>query len=76
MHNWYGIETEAEFRRQEWQRTIEADARAALAQSGRVERGGWRLPQFSLARLRSLVAPRLPFGAPVAPRRPAVYSPK
>ena len=76
MHNWYGIETEAEFRRQEWQRTIEADARSELARSGSAERGGWRLPHVSLARLRGLSAPRLPFGAPLAPRRPAAYSPK
>ena len=74
MHNWYGIETEAEFRRQEWQRAIEADARVALARAGRVERRGWRVPQFSLARLRALSAPRLPFGSSLGPRRAAAYS--
>ena len=76
MHNWYGIETEAEFRRQEWRRAIEADARAALADSGNAERGGWRMPHVSLARLRGLLSPRQPFGASLTPRRPAAWSPK
>ena len=76
MHNWYGIETEAEFRRREWQREIEAETRAAEARAGRAERRGLRLPHFSLARLRGLGAPRLPFGAPLAPRRAAALSSK
>ena len=76
MHNWYGIETEAEFRRQEWQRMVEAEAGAALARSGGEQGRGWRLPRVSLARLRSLVGPRLPAAAPLTPRRPAAYSTK
>ena len=31
MQNWHAIETETAFRRQEWERTAAADARAALA---------------------------------------------
>ena len=75
MHNWYGIETEAEFRRREWQRAIEADARAAQASAGRAESRGFRLPHVFLARLRALGTPRQPFVSPVAPRR-AAYSSK
>jgi hypothetical protein len=76
MHNWYGIETEAEFRRQEWQRIVAAETRAAQASAGQTGSRGFRLPQFSLARLRSLGAPRLPVGSSLAPRRAAAYSSK
>ena len=76
MHNWYGIETEAEFRRREWQRAIEADARAAQASTGRARSRGFRLPHLSLARLRALGAPRLPVGSPLSPRRTAAYPTK
>src|SRR3954470_12862047 len=31
MNNWYAIETETAFRRREWQRAVEADARAVQA---------------------------------------------
>jgi hypothetical protein len=76
MHNWYGIETEVEFRRQEWQRAIAADARAAQALDGRAGRRIFRLPHMSLARLRALGAPRQPFASPVAPRRAAAFPTK
>jgi hypothetical protein len=76
MHNWYGIETEAEFRRQEWQRAIEAEERAAQACAGRVASPRFRLPRLSLARLRGLGTPRLPATSPVAPPRAAAYSSK
>jgi hypothetical protein len=33
MHNWYHVETEAQHRRQEWERAVEAEAQAALARS-------------------------------------------
>jgi hypothetical protein len=33
MHNWYYVETEAQHRRQEWERAVEAEAQAALARS-------------------------------------------
>ncbi len=75
MHNWFGIETEAEFRRQQWQRAIEAEERVAQARAGHAASPKFRLPHLSLARLRALVAPRLPDTAPVAPRR-AAYSSK
>jgi hypothetical protein len=31
MHNWYYVETEAQHRRQEWERAVVAEAQAALA---------------------------------------------
>ncbi|MBA2598539.1 MAG: hypothetical protein M3Q50_11190 [Chloroflexota bacterium] len=77
MVNWYGIETEAEFRQQEWQRMVEADTRAAEAIAGskrdRARTGGPRLPHLtlSLASLRALAAPRLRFASPLGPRRTA-----
>ncbi len=67
MNNWYTIETEAEFRRREWQRAVEADARAAQARptNGRLR---WpRIPQLTLANLRSLVLPRPSFSARLEP---------
>ncbi len=76
MHNWYGIETEVEFRRQEWQRAIEAEARAAQALDGRTGSRRFRLPHLFLARLRALGAPRQPFVSPVAPRRAAAFPTK
>jgi hypothetical protein len=33
MHNWYYVETEAQHRRQEWERAVVAEAQAALARS-------------------------------------------
>lgn len=72
MNNYYTIESEAEFRRREWQRVVEADARAAQAspRNGRKHRP--HLSQLSLASLRSLVVPRLPFSSALAPRRRGV----
>ena len=49
MHNWYAMETEAEFRRQDWEREVIAATRAAQAQpktgdfTGRGCRA-WRCP--------------------------------
>ena len=40
MSNWYTIETEAEFRRREWQRAVEADARASQARPATDSCGG------------------------------------
>ena len=76
MHNWFGIETEAEFRRQEWQRVIAAEERVAQARAGRAASPRFRLPRLSLARLRGLGTPRLPAASPVAPRSAAAYSSK
>ena len=72
MYDWYRIETEAEHRRREWQREVEAEVRAteAIASNGRLHEP--RLPHLSLASLRSLAAPRLPFTSPLAPRRRTV----
>jgi hypothetical protein len=67
MNNWYAIETEAEFRRREWQRAVEAEALAAQA---RPANGRTRWPQFerlTFANLRALVLPRLSFTARLEP---------
>jgi hypothetical protein len=72
MHNWHAIENEAEFRRQEWERTAAADARAALACPERPKLRWLRLPKLSLPglSLQRLAAPGLSLPAPAAPRRP------
>lgn len=62
MHNYHAMEIEAEFRRGEWQRAVEADASAAHVRAGN-ERTPW-----SLTRVRSLV-PRLPVVSLPVPRR-------
>ena len=66
MNNYYAIETEAEFRRREWERAVEADARAA-----QVCTGSWRMhwPRPSLLNLRSFAAPRLSFASSLMSRR-------
>jgi len=67
MHNWYAIETETEFRRREWQRAIEADARAAQARPAN-RRPRWpRLGRLTLANLRSLAVPRPSFTSRLEP---------
>jgi hypothetical protein len=66
MQNFFALEIEAEFRRSEWQRAVEAATRAAQArpENGRIR---WsHLPHLVLASLRSVSATRsrLPgFGA-------------
>ena len=66
MNNYYAIEIEAEFRRREWQRAVEADARAAqvCAGNGRVH---W--PRLSLMSVRSFVVPGVPFASSLTTRR-------
>jgi hypothetical protein len=66
MHNYHAMEIEAEFRRREWQRAVEADARAVRLRTGN-ERKPWR--PLSLTRVRSLAASRLPFVSLPVPRR-------
>ena len=66
MNNYYAIETEAEFRRREWQRAVEADARAAQVCTGN---GRMHWPRLSLTSVRSFAAPRLPFASSLATRR-------
>jgi hypothetical protein len=72
MVNYFSIETEAEFRRQDWQRAVEAEIRASQARPGS-NCASLRsiLAHLPLASLRSLGAPRLPFTAPLAARRRA-----
>jgi hypothetical protein len=60
MHNWYGIETEAAFRRREWERAAEADAQTNALRPIRRRFPRLKLPHVSLAQLRSLSAPPLP----------------
>jgi hypothetical protein len=66
MNNYYAIETEAEFRRREWERAVEADARAAQVCPGN---GRLHWPRLSLMRGRSFAAPRLPFASSLMSRR-------
>jgi hypothetical protein len=66
MQNYYTIETEVEFRRREWEHAAAADARAALARPANGLLPQFHLPQFALAQLRSLSAPRLPQTSPLA----------
>jgi hypothetical protein len=71
MHNWHAIETEAAFRRQEWERAVAAYAREEQARSPR-RRFGWpSLPSFPMATLRARLALRRPMTAPPAPCAPA-----
>jgi hypothetical protein len=67
MNNWYTVEVEAEFRRREWQRAVEADARAAQARpaDGRMR---WpRISHLTLSNLRSLALPRPSFTSQLEP---------
>jgi hypothetical protein len=61
MSNWYTIETEAEFRRREWQRAVEADARASLARPATRQLRWPRIGRLTVANLRSLAVPRPSF---------------
>jgi hypothetical protein len=69
MNTYHAVETELEFRRREWQRAVEADARAAQVCAGN---GRKHWPHLSLTSLRSFLAPRLPFSTPLAVRRSRV----
>ena len=67
MSNWYTIETEAEFRRREWQRAVEADARAARARPA-IRQLRWpRIGRLTLSSLRSLALPRPSFTSRLEP---------
>jgi hypothetical protein len=66
MNNYYAIEIEAEFRRREWQRAVEADARAAQVCAGS---GGRHWPRLSLISMRSFTVPRVPFTSSLPTRR-------
>jgi hypothetical protein len=67
MNNWYAIETEAEFRRREWQRVVEADALAAQARPANGRTRWPRLGRLTLANLRLLPLPRPSFTARLEP---------
>lgn len=74
MLSYFAIETEATFRRREWERMVEADARAAQAQSSNGRRRWSHLPLAVRARLGSLSAPRLPLTSPLQPECPTPAS--
>jgi hypothetical protein len=67
MNNWYAIETEAQFRRREWERAVEADARAAQARPVNRQLRWPRIPRLTLANLRSLAVPRPSFTSRLEP---------
>jgi hypothetical protein len=67
MNNWYAVETEAEFRRREWQRAVEAEALAAQARPANGRTRWPRLGHLTLANLRSLALPRPSFTARLEP---------
>jgi len=67
MNNWYAIETEAAFRRREWQRAVEADALAAQARPANGRPRWPRLGRLTLANLRRLAVPRPSFTAGLEP---------
>jgi hypothetical protein len=67
MNNWHAIETEVEFRRREWQRAVEAEARAAQARPANGQRRWPRIAQLALANLRSLAVPRPSFTTRLEP---------
>ena len=71
MHNWFAMETEADFRRHEWERAAAAEARIAQIASSPAHRRPMHLPRISLADLQRFVAQRLVFGGPSDFRRRA-----
>jgi hypothetical protein len=58
MNNWYAIETEATFRRREWERAIEAEARAAQARQAIGHERWSQIGRTALSKLRSFALPR------------------
>jgi hypothetical protein len=67
MSNWYTAEVEAEFRRREWQRAVEAEARAAQARPANGRMRWPRIPHLTLVSLRSLTMPRPSFTSRLEP---------
>jgi hypothetical protein len=67
VQNWFAIETEAEYRRQEWARAVAADTKAAAAQADRAERRWPRLPSIAMFRLnwKRRALPRWPLAKPI-----------
>jgi hypothetical protein len=68
MYNRFAIETEAEFRTQEWQRAASADARAALARPEMVKPRWFPKVSLSSLKLKRLAGPRVSFTSPMASR--------
>ena len=68
MNNYFAIETEAGYRRREWERTAQAEALAAKTRPAR-RRATWPVwPLAGLTSLRAFVAPWLPLAAFVPTR--------
>jgi hypothetical protein len=61
MHNWFAMETEAEFRRQEWARAVSNEKRATRL-GGRGEQNllqrisTWTKPRFSRRQTEPIIA--------------------
>jgi hypothetical protein len=72
MHNWYAMETEAEFRRQEWEREVIAETRAAQAQPNNGRFHWPRLPRLALPTLRMQSAAPLHLTPAIESKRPGV----
>jgi hypothetical protein len=60
MHNFYSIEVEAEFRRQEWEREAAAEARVGQAAAASQKLGWPHFPPLALPSFRALTAPLAP----------------
>jgi hypothetical protein len=71
MHNWYAIESEAEFRRQEWEREVARETQAALASVEGVKPRWLQLPKVSLFGAKKLTMPKVSLFAPFASRQAA-----
>jgi hypothetical protein len=67
MNNWYTVEVEAEFRRREWERAVEADARAAQARPANGRMRWPRISHLTLSSLRTLALPRPSFISQLEP---------
>lgn len=72
MHNWYAMETEAEFRRQDWEREVKAAARVAQAESSNGRFHWLRLPRLSLPSLKLQSAAPLQISPSLEPKRQRV----
>lgn len=66
MHNWFAMETEAEFRHHEWQRQAAKNARSAQVCAEPSRPRDIRLPRLALSRLKRLIMPRPAPALPLA----------
>lgn len=69
MQNWFAMETEAEFRRQEWAREADRDRTSAQVCAEPSRPRDYQLPRLSHSALKRLIAPRLSPAMPLAASR-------